>query len=523
MKRIVSVVLFLFMLTIQVCSYAALDYTLPEKMKKQLDFGSGLKGSIILHGEGDDPILSLIHPFQDAELQFRGLRSGEKTHYYIYQSGENEAQRGLTELFNDGRSLFFRSDMLPGDVFRLPGLEDLSDQVFSMPGGNPSIASAVLRWLKLSEEERDSLLSPVITRLSGQLEVWVAQFAEISPVRTLQNGISVIDSSYVIPMAELRKEIISLLNSTAGSTEGKRLFDALLNDPQKALFANDNLNYFYNDAMKALDNDFDLTYTRTITIFGEPVSSVLELPLADSGLGYQSVLIENRDGMISYTLRGEDRLITLQIADSIRWEQIDGFSAWIYSRPNPASDSQNEGLYHSYRLDVSCTKDQSTDEESRDHERIGWTIQLQGDTSRLPEEEKRDHYPEEIPVLLDLKLHYFSRYSQSSPTTLEVNVLLEKENLSLSAAGQFKTASPWVFSPFNTENTTDLLSLGQSEIELKIAEFLAAAAETLIPDALPAPEENHDSEPEQSEETFSAPSETGSDEPDQSAAVEGND
>ena len=499
MKRIVCIILMLFMLTIQIGSYAALDYTLPEKMTKQLDFGSGLKGNFTIHGEGNDPFLSVLLPFQDAEMQFRGLRSGEKSHYYIYQDGENEEQTGLTELYNDGKSYYFRSDMLPNDVFRFPGAEELADLLSKPQGGNPSLASALVRWARLSKEEKESLLSPVVSNLSNLLEIWLAGFAEISSVRTLENGISVIDSSFVIPMSEVRKEIISLLEAVIRSEEGKKLLDALLNSSQKQIFANENLDYYYEEALQALDNDYDLIYSRTITVFGETISSSLELPLAGQVSGFQSLLVETSDGLNSYTLRSEDRLLTLLVADSIDWNQINGFSAWICTRPNPAAENPDTNRYHAYRLDVQFESESSTDEESRDHERNHWIFTLQGDTTRLPSGESRENYPDEPPVSLDLMLHYFSRYSQSSPTTLEISAVFSKENMKLSAQGQFKTASPWVFSPFSIENAKDFFGLNVAEMELKFAEFLATSGEKLIQTPSAETKEEPDTVPEETE------------------------
>ena len=480
MKRIVCVLLCLAML--MVCAGSlAVRYTLPEKMQKQLDIGSGLKGSFVLHGEGTHPLILGLKPFQDAEMQIRGLRSSGEMHYYIYQAGANEEQIGLTEMYDNGERIYLRSDFLPGEVLSIPMLSQLAD-ILSVPeGGNPPLGSALLNLSSLSAEERSSLLDPAIERLSSRLELWVANYAAVSEVRTLENGTSVIDLNYSIPMSDFKQEIVSLFLSLLRSAEGTALMDRLLNDQQKEVFANTNLDYFYLDALNALNNDFDILYTRTISTLGASVSSTLELPLDDDRMQFQTLIIEEKGGLVSYTLRGEDMIYTLAWGINVDLTQVDAFSAWITVRPNPSSENINLDAYHAWRADISHGGSISTDEDSRDHERTEWSVRVVSDTSRLPEGEIEGNYPEEEPLSLDLKLHYFSKYSQSSPTTLEFDAALKTPEMSLSARGQLKTASPWIFTPFSTEGAKDLTQMSAAERTAKLAQFLAGAAGKLTP------------------------------------------
>lgn len=471
-------------------SLAAVDYTLQEKMQKQLDSGSGLKGTLQLHGEGNDPFILSLQPFQDVELQFRGMRTGEQGHYYFYQAGDDESQKGLTEIFDDGSSLFFRSDFLPGEVIRFPALAALADAMLPSRGGNPSIASAAVRWIQTGKAQQEALLNPVLEILEKQLEVWLARYAEASEVKTTESGTSAVELSYSIPMDDFRQEIVSLMNILQNSAEGKALMDQIFSEEQKGLFENQNLGYYFLDALSALNNEYDINYTSTISTLGVQLSSSLELPLDESSMGFKSLLIEDKNGLISYTLRNDEQVITLLMGRDYDWSQIDSASAWVIMRPNPNGEETEKGLYHAIRLELQHSSEKTTDEESRDHERTVWKLTAERDVSRLPEGEDEKNYPEELPLSAELNLHYFSRYSQSSPTTLEYSLSIIREDFLISGNGQMKTSSPWVFSPFSTEGAREFTTFSANELTVKIAEFLAGASEQLTPAKTETAEEN---------------------------------
>ena len=485
MKKILCLMLCMVLLLCSAGSLAAANYTLPEKMEKQLSIGSGLKGSLTIHGEGNDQLILALQPFQDVELQFRGLRSGDEAHYYAYQAGDNEEQKGLTEIYEKGDQTWFRTDMLPGEVFHVPGMNEMADLMTANEGGNPSFASAVLRWFRLSREEQSVLLDPVVSSLSIQLELWLARYASVSEVRTLENGTSAVDMVYDIPMSEMKKEIVTLMKSLTENDDGKALINAVMTEEQKGIFANENLDYYYQDALDALDNEYDIMYTRTVSTLGTAVSSTLELPLDESRTRFQSLTIEENGGLVSYTLRNEEEYLTLLTAQEIDWNQISACSFWLYSSAN----AENGGEKRAMRIDISHSSDLSTDEENKDHERDTWKISAKRDVSRLPEGEKAEDYPEMTPMDLEINLHYYSKYSQSSPTNLEFDVRLTKESFDLKVNGQMKTASPWIFSPFSTENAAEISSLSTEELTVKLAEFLAASGELLTP-AEPEDEES---------------------------------
>ena len=479
MKKWICAMLCMVIMMAELPAFAAISYTLPQKMEKQLAIGSGLKGSFCFQGKGDNPLLLFLPFLQNTEIQIQGLRSGDEFHYNFYQEREQGEKTGLIELYGKEGQFFLRSDLLPDEIYMIPEIEKLADALSRPEGGNPSFASALIRWIQMDSTQKDGLLAPVTEMLSREIEIWLASYADVSEVRTLENGTSVVDLSYHIPMTELKAEIVNLWKLVLQDAHGQALIDSIFHEDQKNIYANAKLDYFYEDALAALDNGFDIQYTRTVSTIGQPVSSLLELPLDEEKMGFSALEIEESGGMISYTLRNDEGYYTVRMSHDSNFTNLDDASVWFYMRRLSAENDQEET--HALRIDILHTSELSTDEESREHQTDRWMVKAESDLEKLPEGENLELYAEEKPISLDLSMHYYSRSSQSSPTTLDIEALLEENDYSLTLSAKFKTASPWEFRPFNHEGAVNLLSLTDEERIQKWSQWLAAATEQILP------------------------------------------
>ena len=97
MKRMLCCLLTAVLFVFFTASAFAAAYTLPYKMQRQLEVGSGLKGSFVIHSNASAEKEPLIHALSKVEFEIRGIRSENNFHYYIYQPGENEDRNNLTE------------------------------------------------------------------------------------------------------------------------------------------------------------------------------------------------------------------------------------------------------------------------------------------------------------------------------------------------------------------------------------------------------------------------------------------
>ncbi len=458
-------------------SLAATDYTLPEKMSKQLSIGSGLKGQFTITAEGNDPIVLALYPFLNTELQMRGLTSEGESHYYFYQDIGDETQRGLTEFYIKDNQLYCRSDMLGDKVLCLPELGALVNTLTKSSGENPAFASILLNIFQQGENGRVSVWEPLTDKLTKKLELWISRF-EVSSSRDSEEG-AVVEINYTIPMGELKKEVLTLLRDIRQDPEIRAALEAVMTEEQRNIYLNDGLDYFYTDAMNALEDNFDVVISRTISTMGKEISSSIELPLDGTRFGgYTSLKIEAADKTTSVILKNNEQVLHVVTDDGLFPAETDYLTWWIMSYPNRETESASTAR-SALRVRYSRTSETSTDVDGRDHQNDRYTIRGESDTSRLPAEENGEVYPEAAPFVLDILLHYSSKNSQSSPTTLAISATLEMNQMKLHLDGTFKTASPWIFSPFDIAGARNLLELSDDEKNLMLAEWLAAAGEQL--------------------------------------------
>ena len=474
-KTIGSLVCLILSVMITACGLAA-DYTLPEKMDKQLAIGSGLKGSFTLHAEGKTDALQGFLPFLDKEISLRGMKSGDDAHYYIYQAGENEQQNALTELYLKEGSAYFRSDLLNGRVYSLPDLTAFSDQVFPSGGENPPFASMMIRAQQSFSKKKDTWDS-LISRYAEEVEIWVTGFEDNRTIQVLPDGSSAVRMNYTIPVGELKKEIVSLLTKIKSIPEERELFESIMSENQAAIYFNPNLDYFYDAALSALNNEFDVVLSRTVSTMGEVMASEIELPLDARYFGYSSLVIKQEGPQTSYILNNDQETVMIVQNGNLTPENTAPVELRLIRYPSP--ENKEPFARSAVLVSVTHTTETSTDEEARDHQKDHWIITAGKDVSFLPEGEKSEDYPEMDPLHLEVTLHYFSKYSQSSPTTLEISGRLENSGVTLSLEGSFKTASPWIFSPFDITDAQDFLTLAAEQKLSLLTEALTAAGTQL--------------------------------------------
>ncbi len=481
MKRKVYVA-FLCMLLVICCtlsSLAAVDYTLPEKLSKQLSVGSGLKGKFTITAEGNDPFVLALVPFLDTELQLRGLTFEGESHYYVYQDAGDEIQRGLTEFYVKNDQLYIRSDMVPGQILCLPEAGKLLDMLTKSEGENPAFASFLMNINRQGKAGAESTWEPMVERLTKKMELWIARFEVASVEQTAENG-TVSELNYTIPMAELKKEILVLLKEIRQDGDLMTALKNVMTEEQQEIYLADNLDYFFTEALNSLKDDFDVVISRKVSALGEDLSSSIELPLdRDRFGGYDSLNITSSGKTLTIILKNENQIVHLVTDDGLFPEKKDNRTWWYMTYPNTEMDSSSR-IRSALKINFSSSSEISVDEDEKSHQNDRYVLTAERDVSRLPEEEDGSAYPEQVPFRCEVTLHYSSKYAQSSPTSLEINAALDMENIRLNISGTLKSASPWIFSPFDTTGARNLMEMTTEEKNLLLAEFLAGASEQLI-------------------------------------------
>ena len=461
MKRISGFSLFVALILLVSVSFGAQDYTLPEKMEKQLSVGSGVIGSFILQIEGNGETAQKLIPLSGKEFQFNGIRSDGESLYTLYQKGANKEQIGLTEIYFDEKIGYLKSNFIPETTWSFPMIDELLDRLVPVGSDNTSAASAVWRALGMSEEEKTRKWNPVIEKYSNKLELWLAAYAIPSTVKT-EDGSTAIKFVFQIPMKEFKDQIITFVQELIADPDAGSLLDSIFSEEQKQLFFNSYLDYYYLDALNSLNNDFDIIITRVSTGTGKEISQTIEFPLDEKYVYFSSLKIEEDQNGIAYHLSSQDKSVTMYQEKNPDDQASDIQSFWLSVKP--AASSPDNTKYYSVRIDVTKKTETYTDEDFKSFHSSVISLNIVRDTSKISEGENDSDYSEVFPIHLNTELRYSSKYAQSSPVYLDFSGSFSCENFSLSINGNLKTASPWTFTPMNPEKPQDILTASEKEL-----------------------------------------------------------
>ncbi|QTE71296.1 hypothetical protein JRC49_00245 [Clostridiales bacterium FE2011] len=349
--------------------------------------------------------------------------------------------------------------------------------------------------------------------------MWLAGFAvEAETVKT-ENGSSALDFSYEIPMEEVNRQIVALFAEFSTDPDINKLLDSVMTQEEKALYVNENLLYYYKEALNSFDMDKKLTMKKRVSAMGEVLSFGIELPLDEKSTGYDALRIESVSGLNVYTLQNQKEVIVFGIPDQ-KNEQDTSYekSIWlakVYTDPSEKGLEENFSLRIDLKKAISVYKKGEGDDE-KNHEEDQYDISLEKDLTYLPEDINPESIPEFTPVKAGINLHYSSKYAQNVATKLEVQASFIQGESTLAFTGKFNTAVPWVFMPFEIQDPIQVGTEKEKEIIPYLTDWVSNAASMIshISAEEPVQEENTDDVPE------NAQNETGESESAETAPLE---
>lgn len=479
----------------------AASYTLPEKMHNQLAIGSGLKGTFRITTEGVKTVFPFLNAISDAEFNLRGMSSGDDFHYYVFQTDEKENQSALSELYRTNGVCYFRSDMVQGKILALPTAESFADSLLPVKNGeNPSMAPFLMKILTLSENEYEDRWKPILTRYQNELEMWLADFTVQADVVKQENGSSALVFTYEIPMDQVKQQMMKLFQEMITDPEFSDLLASVMTEDEKAVYANGTLMYYYQESLDSLDLSGEIKMNKRVSAMGEVLSSMIELPLDERTTGYQSLIIENNGSQSVFRLQNRDRTIVLAIPSGINGSAEEKKSVWFTS----VSSSDNEAQANiSVRIDIQKSSREYNDEEEKSHLEEKYEFVVRQDEEYLPEGFDKTRLPDTDEIHAELNLHYYSKFSQNSATTLEINAMATQGDLSISFEGKFKTAAPWLFMPFELIDPIQIDPANPQELMAYFADWISNA-----PSIIHHSEKTETSSSDQNDTTQSEPQET---------------
>ena len=476
MKRMLCCLLTAVLFAFFTASAFAAAYTLPYKMQRQLEVGSGLKGSFVIHSNASAEKEPLIRALSNVEFEIRGIRSENNIHYYIYQPGENEDRNNLTEFSILDNKYFLRSDFLAGKPYQLPDIDTFINSSLNAEGENPSVFPDLLRMLLADLKGEEGTLNT--EAFEKQIEVWISSFKSDITIQSNGSDAPRLTQEFRIPVETMYNTVTELVRSVSENEAAMNTLREILSQEQIDAYLNPNLGYYYLDAMKHLDMSGEIVFTKEVSTLGEMIRSSLVLPLEDSRTGFSSVRFESNELRKTILLTGSrgtyylDLPIHFDLNEDSYEEEI-RFARIEKKYP----DWRNLAL----RIHVTKTYDKYDDEEeTKTHEEAHYNIRIVRDTSNLPELIPAEEIPEMQDANATLDLHYSSKLQLSSPTTLEISCEITQGEYSFSLAGKVKTASQWLFAPFDITEVLDAVRYSFEDFLKLKDQWVEDAGEKLV-------------------------------------------
>ena len=480
MKRFWCLIMCLALTLTSVGALAAEDYTLPEKLQMQIEFGNGVKGALLLTASGEGALTRALSTLNGTEIQIRGITL-DGTYQTSFYALNGEEQVALTQLYGDGKNLYLRSELLPDLVLSYPlGGDWLERLMGRTEEDNPTWYGAAANLLSLTDEAWETSWAPALQPYTTALELWLSAYASDPVVNQGEQGETLMTVRYAVPAEDVKAELKALLAQALSDGALVTLLRAQLTEEQAYVYLTPGLMYYYEAIIDALPLSGEVTMERDLSTRGETVSTDVCLPLPAGSL-WQEMSLEQNGGDTTLTLTGDASSLTVVVKTASATVSSARYAGLVRLEPE-------EGQGFAAEFTLKKVSSHTVDGDTREHDVTTWTLEVGMDESVAG----GGDYMAFEPVQASLMTHFHSKNAKRNATTLEVTASLTQGTESLSLAGSIKTASPWVMDQLPTDGAEDLTAMTDSyrgEILGMMWSNLQSALTALHPGELPVPEE----------------------------------
>ena len=494
MKKLICLVLCLAMVMTSSLALAR-EYTMSEKLMRQLEKGSGLKGTVTLDVSGEAEWAKLLAPMSGLPIELRaiGKETGDVFYHQLFTM-KGEDQHDLLTLFSDGKKLLVTSPLLPGTALTMQTAGDALGTLMS--GGaekNPNWYSALANMMAIPEDTWTEDWEPKLAKYYSQIEMWLSGFGAAPSVMHTEKGETRMLIRYEVPAKALKKELVTLVKAVLEDNALLSLVREQLTDAQRLAYLHPDLLWYYEEIVNAMPLTGSAVLEREITIVGDVVRTKLIFPLAAAEGGWNTLQVEQEGEDTSLSLQGDEK--TLQLVLKGAKESVESASWQGIVRMIPAATTDEEKAV-SAAFDVKKFTSTSVDNDTREHVVTNWEVTIQSDLSHLAEgDPARASYMDFAPVTAKAKVHFHSKNAQTSPTTLEVDGEVVLPDAVLGVQVNVKSAAPWAIPNLEIAEGEDIIAMTAERRAELLSALLGAVAPLNAPAETPAPTAEPTAEP----------------------------
>lgn len=300
---------------------AAEEYTVAEKLLKQLWAGSGFSGTLTVEAEGD--AFATKQPIH-VDVDYIYVRPDEEN-----ASGEHRTDLTLTDgaaaalstahlQTADGQTRF-QADVLGPEWYALDLPQESADEAVGQllsHTGMPQVMQTALTLMAAAETApgMDTLLEKYAVRM----DIWIEGFRQNAILGKLEDGTTTMEVNYTVSPAAIKAQVKQFVLDLMNDQTAMDALVSVLQDETAALYLNPELLSWYLEAIDALPLAGDLTIARTVSLKGDTIELFLSLPLYDAQGGETTIVYSRQQGQgdlpDSHTIRLES---SLRVAEAV--------------------------------------------------------------------------------------------------------------------------------------------------------------------------------------------------------------
>lgn len=495
------------------------DYSVAEKLSKQLQAGSGLSGTLTLtvtpvEGREAEAYYT-ITPFV-FDISYIAVREdtatgtpAERRYEINYMDGENI--RAITSLSLREGVLYMSGTLLGDGWYALeqdtsgdslaPGvtpsggvtggpdatgtpnpnavnpLSQSLDQLLS-EGALPSLYSFFLPTLLQAQSLNSAEFTEAITVYATKVDLWIEGYRQNTVLGKLTDGTTTMQVDYAIPpsavKAQLKQMVMDLLSDTALLPK----LQALLSAEDAALLLNPSMQNFYFYAIDSLPLEGDLTISRTVSLKGDTLALSLRLPLYDKSAGTVEIAYDRTAGEgdlpdeNTISLTSENVNLKLEYQEYQSMTDVTVFQGTFLREPRSLSRfAVDEEDAKTLSAAFTLTHKTASGVDDQERETLSNEYQLhlepllsiaddEGKEQPLTPEQQKDYLV--FPAFdLEFSSVYASKQAKNAATSVDLHMTLTGEELpqTIDIAFSGRSVAKWTPAPIDLRGVTKLSSM----------------------------------------------------------------
>ncbi len=499
---------------------AAEDYTVAEKLLKQLWAGSGFSGELTV--SFDTPALRTKQPIR-----------ADWDYIYVRPTEQNEAEHRVDIRLENGSaasvqlmegSLAFQADLISPDWYVLRAdSEDEPADASAAAQALQSGANTVLSLTGMPEVSRTALA--LAARLSGseavqdalepyktRVDVWIEGYREDALLDKLDDGTTTMEVNYRVSPAAIKAQVKQMTLDMLADAELLTALTDAMGEEAAQRYVNPALQSWYFSAVDALPLSDDLTISRTFSLKGDTLSLSLCLPLYDAQTGAVVLSYDRVRGQGDLPdenvihLESEQRTLEMRYQEYSSMTGVKVLQGRVENRASESFEVDGSAAAPAnFAADFTLKQEQSETRDSEGRDVYAYNLNL----TLQPEE------GEEIEASLTSR--FASKELKSAATEADVALTLRRGQSSVSITANGTSRKKWEPDPLPFERT-DLASLTQADLTATLAgagvRLLAAVADCVeTPEAAAEPSEAPEATPTEAPAETEAPTEAPTDAP----------